>query len=97
MALGTTQPLTEMSTRNVPGGKGRPVRGADNLTDVCELIVYKMWEPRHLTIVWAFMACYRDSFTFLTWVSTTVFHFRFHSPKYCLKHGEDPSNKFYGS
>jgi hypothetical protein len=24
MALGTTQPLTEMCTRNLPGGKGRP-------------------------------------------------------------------------
>jgi hypothetical protein len=24
-----------------------------------------MWEPRHLTTLWAFMACYRDSFTFL--------------------------------
>jgi hypothetical protein len=32
MALGSTQPLTEMSTRNVPGGKERPARGADNLT-----------------------------------------------------------------
>jgi hypothetical protein len=24
MALGSTQPLTEMSTKNLPGGKGRP-------------------------------------------------------------------------
>jgi hypothetical protein len=24
MALGSTQPLTEMSTRNLPEGKGRP-------------------------------------------------------------------------
>jgi hypothetical protein len=29
MALGSTQPLTEMSTRNLPGGKGRPARKAD--------------------------------------------------------------------
>jgi hypothetical protein len=28
MALGSTQPLTEMSARNIPGGKGRPVRKA---------------------------------------------------------------------
>jgi hypothetical protein len=34
-ALGSTQPLTEMSTRNVPGGKGRPVRKADSLTAIC--------------------------------------------------------------
>jgi hypothetical protein len=32
MALGSTQPLIEMSTRNLPGGKGRPARKADNLT-----------------------------------------------------------------
>jgi hypothetical protein len=36
MALGSTQPLTEMSTGNLPGGKGRPARGADNLTAICE-------------------------------------------------------------
>jgi hypothetical protein len=36
MALGSTQPLTEMSTRNLPGGKGRPARKADNLTAICE-------------------------------------------------------------
>jgi hypothetical protein len=23
-----------------------------------------MWEPRRLTTLWAFMACFRDSFTF---------------------------------
>jgi hypothetical protein len=40
MALGLTQPLTEMSTRNLPEGKGRPAREADNLTDICEPIVY---------------------------------------------------------
>jgi hypothetical protein len=32
MALGSTQPLIEMSARNLPGGKGRPTRKADNLT-----------------------------------------------------------------
>jgi hypothetical protein len=41
MALGSTQPLTEMSTRNLPGGKGRPARKADNLTAICEPIVYR--------------------------------------------------------
>jgi hypothetical protein len=30
MALRSTQPLTEMSTRNLPGGEGRPARKADN-------------------------------------------------------------------
>jgi hypothetical protein len=36
---GSTQPLTEMSTRNLPGGKGRPARKADNFTAICESIV----------------------------------------------------------
>jgi hypothetical protein len=31
MALGSTQPLTEMSTRNLPWGKGRPAIKSDNL------------------------------------------------------------------
>jgi hypothetical protein len=39
MALGSTQPLTEMSTRNLPGGKKWPARRADNLTAICEPIV----------------------------------------------------------
>jgi hypothetical protein len=41
MALGSTQPLTEMSTGNIPGGEERPARKADNLTAICEPIVYK--------------------------------------------------------
>jgi hypothetical protein len=35
MALGSTQPLTKMSTRNLPGGKKRPARRADNLAAIC--------------------------------------------------------------
>jgi hypothetical protein len=65
MALGSTQPLTEMSTRNLSGGKGRPERKADNLTAICEPIVKKMWEPQRLTTLWVSMACYRDSFTYV--------------------------------
>jgi hypothetical protein len=36
MALDSTQPLKEMSTRNLPGGKNRPVSRADNLSAICE-------------------------------------------------------------
>jgi hypothetical protein len=65
MALGSTQPLTETSTRNLPGGKGRPARKADkpyrHLWADC---LEKMWERRRLKILWTFTACYRDSFTF---------------------------------
>jgi hypothetical protein len=39
MALGSTQLLREMSTRNLPGGKGRPARKADKLTAICEPII----------------------------------------------------------
>jgi hypothetical protein len=52
MALESTQPITEMNTRNLPGGKGRPARGAD-LTAICAPIVWKMWEPRYITTLWA--------------------------------------------
>jgi hypothetical protein len=65
MTLGSTQPLTEMSTRNLAGVNGRPARKVDNLTAICEPNVLKMWEPQRLTTLWASTACYRDSFTFL--------------------------------
>jgi hypothetical protein len=34
MALGSTQPLTEMSARNFSGDKKRPARRADNLAAI---------------------------------------------------------------
>jgi hypothetical protein len=49
-------------------GKGQPARKADNLTAICEPIVWKMWEPRCITNLWTFTACYSDSFTFLTYL-----------------------------
>jgi hypothetical protein len=36
MAQGSTQHLTEMSTRNLPGGKGQPTPKVDNLTAIYE-------------------------------------------------------------
>jgi hypothetical protein len=71
MALGSTQPLTEISTRNLPGIKGRPVRKSDNFTAICEPIVQKMWAPRRLAILWASTASYRDSFSFTSEPSGT--------------------------
>jgi hypothetical protein len=38
-ALGLNQPLKDMNTRNLAGGKRRAARKADNLTAICELIV----------------------------------------------------------
>jgi hypothetical protein len=56
MALGLTQPLTEMSTRNFPGGKKRPRQPCRHVWAKC----LKMWEPQPLTTLWASTACYRD-------------------------------------
>jgi hypothetical protein len=64
MTLWSTQPLTEMSTRNVPGGKGRPQRKADKLTAISEPIVYKMADLDASQPYGPFMACYRDRLNF---------------------------------
>jgi hypothetical protein len=53
-----------MSTRNLPGDKGRLAPKADNLTTICEHIVYKTLQPLRLTTLWASTASYRDNFTF---------------------------------
>jgi hypothetical protein len=41
MALESTEPLTKMSTRNLPVGKKRPGCRADNLVAICEPNVWK--------------------------------------------------------
>jgi hypothetical protein len=53
MALGSTQPR-------------RSTRKAGNLTVIWKPIVYKTWETRRLTNLWASTACYRDTFIFCT-------------------------------
>jgi hypothetical protein len=58
MALGSTHPLTEMSTRYHSGGKSRPAPMADKLTADCTRC------GRRHTSLRAFRACYRNSFTF---------------------------------
>jgi hypothetical protein len=44
MALEFTQPLTDMSTRNLPGDKGQPVHKSGNFTAICVPTVYKIWD-----------------------------------------------------
>jgi hypothetical protein len=65
VAMGSTQPLTVMSTRNLLGEKGQPESKIYNLTAICEPTVYNMLEPRRLTNLWDSTAYYRDSFTFI--------------------------------
>jgi hypothetical protein len=50
MVLGSTKTVKEISTRNLPGGKGRPARKADNLTDICKPTVSQpCGSPRSVT------------------------------------------------
>jgi hypothetical protein len=64
-----------MSTKNSSGGEGRPARKADNLTAICEPIVYKMWDPQHLTTLWVSTAPYRDTFTFTLHIHYKIYCF----------------------
>jgi hypothetical protein len=40
------------------------VRKADNLTAICDAVIWKVWEPQRLTTLWASTACYKDRFAF---------------------------------
>jgi hypothetical protein len=44
----------------------RPAHTADNFTAICELTVYTVWDPQHLTTMYTSTACYGNSFTFFT-------------------------------
>ena len=57
MALGLTQPLTEMSTRNISLGKRGPV-----------VMVLKSWSLNFLEPSGAVQACSGIAFTFLAFV-----------------------------
>jgi hypothetical protein len=49
MALGWTNPLTEMSTRNLPGDKWRLAHRADNLAAICEPTLNKKRGSRDIS------------------------------------------------
>jgi hypothetical protein len=63
----STQPLTEMTARNLSGDKGRSARKADNLTAKCgSLDVYLPYGPPRPVTGITFSSCL---FHLLTWIS----------------------------
>jgi len=77
MALGLTQPLTEMSTRNVSWGQRRPVRRGDNIaTFMCRLSwnlgASTSWNPQGLSrpvMGWLYLF-YSSIFCSVKWTYT---------------------------
>jgi hypothetical protein len=71
MALGSTQPLTEVSSTNLPGIRGgRLVR----LTISPPSVSQKMSQPRRLKTLWASTARYKDNLTLLFTYQNTLCH-----------------------
>jgi hypothetical protein len=63
MALGSTQPLVKLSTRNIPGGKGCRcvgLRTSPRLRAEC----HEIWSPKHPGPLWATPGLLWESFTF---------------------------------
>ena len=68
MALGTIQPLTEISTRNIPwGGKGGWCLGLTTLSPTCADCL-EIWEPQPPGTLTVCPGLYRDCFTLLSLV-----------------------------
>jgi hypothetical protein len=63
MALGSTQSLTEMSNRNLPGGKGWPTRKADNLAAIYETMCENVGASNSCNHK-GLHGLYRENFTF---------------------------------
>ena len=64
MALGSTEPLVKMITRNIPGCKGgRCVRLTTPPPSCAER--HEIWEPKPPGTLWVTPGLLRDSFTFI--------------------------------
>jgi len=75
MALGSTQPLVKMSTRNMPGGKGgRCVRLTTSPPSRAEC--HEIWESKPPGTLWLKPGLLQDSFTFTNLTDS-------HTPSFC--------------
>jgi hypothetical protein len=61
MTLGSTQPVTDMSTRNIPGGKRGRCVGLTTLPPSCADCL-EIWEPQPPATLGACPGLYRDNF-----------------------------------
>jgi hypothetical protein len=79
MALESTKPLTEINTGNRPGGKGRPAREANNITAICEPIIYKMqYVVTHFIVLFSFKCPLKQTYMSKDmWCLSTVGRTRF--------------------
>ena len=72
IALGLTQPLVNMSTRNIPGGKGdRCVRLTTSPPLRAEC--HEIWEPKPPGTLWVTPGLLRDSFTYISQVFSAIY------------------------
>ena len=63
MAMRSTQPLVKMSTRNIPGGKGRRCVRLTTTPSCAEC--REIWEPKPPGTLWATPGRLRDCFSLL--------------------------------
>jgi hypothetical protein len=97
MALGSTQLLMKMSTRNIPGGKGG--RWVELTTSPpSRAKCHDFWEPKPPGTLWATPGLLHDWFTFILLLRVNFFwhvtlcRWAIGSPNRCTKHIKGQAN-----